>query len=190
MPNKASPKRPAKTEKGKAIPGTKPVKRVKKKLPQEIEWRVFLAPEHPWKTSITLVLLFGVIFLVGTFVYDLLPKNDGNLRILPAVVAGFLSFLLFFASFNNYFLPVRFRLTREEVIIKKFYYTDKREWKMFRRYFLTQSGAVLSTFPTRQRFLDNFRGIQLLLPTDNDERQKVLDFIESKVPLDPGQRRQ
>ncbi|MBN2380783.1 hypothetical protein JXM67_13370 [candidate division WOR-3 bacterium] len=157
------------------------------KVPKEIDWRVFLAPEHPWKTSIIAIVLAGVVFMVGYFVYDLLPKSDSSLRILPSILAGFLTFLLFFGSFNNYFIPISYHMDREEIVIKKFYFKDHRPWKMFRRFFLTRSGVVLSTFATRKKFLDNFRGVQLLLPTDKEKRKKVLDFISSKVPLDSGQ---
>jgi hypothetical protein len=160
-----------------------------KKAPKEIKWRAFLAPEHPWKSVIVLILLAGVILVIGKYVYDIVP-GAAPTRILPAILAGLLVFLLFFGSFNAYFIPINYHLTHEEIVIKKFYHTDRREWKMFRRFFLTRSGAVLSTFATRKRFLDNFRGVQLFLPTDKEEREKVLNFLETKLPLDAGQSRE
>jgi hypothetical protein len=160
-----------------------------RKLPKEIRWRVFLAPEHPWKTVIILILLAGIILVIGKYVYDIVP-GETPARILPSILAGILVFLLFFGSFNPYFISINYHLTREEIVIKKFYHTDRRVWKTFRRFFLTRSGVVLSTFLTRKRFLDNFRGVQLLLPTDTDERKKVLNFIEARLPLDPGQHRE
>jgi len=159
------------------------------KVPKEIKWRAFLAPEHPWKTVIILIVLVGIIFTVGKYVYDIVP-GEAPTRILPAILAGLLVFLLFFGSFNPYFIPINYHLTQEEIVIKKFYHTDRREWKMFRRFFLTRSGAVLSTFGVRKRFLDNFRGVQLFLPTDKEKREKVLNFLETKLPLDAGQSRE
>ncbi|MBD3285151.1 hypothetical protein GF359_02065 [candidate division WOR-3 bacterium] len=159
-------------------------------IPREIEWNVFLAPERPWRTVIVLVLILGMILLIGKFVFDVVPGDDPSIRILPAILAGLLTFILFFATLNNYFVPIHYHLDRENIIIKKFYYTDRRPWSMFRRFFMTRSGIVLSTFATRRKFLDNTRGVQLLLPTDRQKREKVLDFIQSKVPLDPGQSRQ
>lgn len=158
------------------------------KPPKEIKWRVFLAPEHPWKSVIILIVLAGVILVIGKYVYDIVP-GEAFSRILPAILAGLLVFLLFFGSFNPYFIPINYHLTEEEIVIKKFYQTDRREWKMFRRFFLTRSGVVFSTFATRKRFLDNFRGVQLMLPADKEERKKVLDFIEARLPLDAGQSR-
>lgn len=161
----------------------------RKRIPKEIEWRVFLAPESPWKTGLILILIVGMILLVGKFVFDIIPQDNYSIKFLPAILAGILTFFLFFATLNNYFVPIRYHLDREELVIKKFYYTDRRPWKMFRRFFITRSGVVLSTFSTRKRFLDNFRGVQLILPTDKEKREKVLDFLESKVPLDMRQSR-
>jgi hypothetical protein len=174
----------------KKTPSKKATEKVSsRKPPKEIRWRVFLAPEHPWKTVIILLLLTGIILVIGKYVYDIVP-GEATDRILPAILAGILVFLLFFGSFNLYFIPVDYHITQEEIVIKKFYHTDRREWNTFRRFFLTRSGVVLSTFATRKRFLDNFRGVQLLLPTDTDERKKVLSFIEARLPLDPGQHRE
>ncbi len=157
-----------------------------KKGPEELKWRAFLAPEHPWKTVIVLILLAGITLVIGKYVYDIVPGETGT-KILPAILAGVLVFLLFFGSFNLYFVPVNYHFNTEEIVIRKFYHKERREWKMFRRYFFTRSGVVFSTFSTRQRFLDNFRGVQILLPADDEKRKKVLDFIGSKLPLDAGQ---
>jgi hypothetical protein len=169
--------------------GTAARKPPARRVPKEISWRVFLAPEHPWKTVIILVLLAGIILVIGKYVYDIIP-GETPARILPSILAGILVFLLFFGSFNPYFIPINYHLTREEIVIKKFYHTDRRPWKTFRRFFLTRSGVVLSTFLTRKRFLDNFRGVQLILPTEGKERERVLSFIEAKLPLDAGQHRE
>jgi hypothetical protein len=147
---------------------------LKNKVPAEISWKVFLAAERPWRTIISLIIIAATIFVFGFWV---------------AFWAAIVAFLVFFAMLNSYFIPINYQLTAEKVIIRKFYYTDKREWRMFRRFFITPTGVVLSTFAERKRFLDNFRGVQLFLPTDKDEREKVLDFIESKLSLDSGQHR-
>jgi hypothetical protein len=184
-----SKKSKAKTSAGSLTKRTAARKPPARSVPKEIRWRVFLAPEHPWKTAIILILLAGIILALGKYVYDIVPGGTPA-RILPAILAGILVFLLFFGSFNTYFIPINYHLTHEEIVIKKFYHTDRRAWKTFRRFFLTQSGVVLSTFLTRKRFLDNFRGVQLMLPTDKKESKKVLDFIQAKLPLDPGQHRE
>ncbi|NLI98863.1 hypothetical protein GX441_09440 [bacterium] len=146
----------------------------KKRIPEEIRWRVFLATDRPWRTVIALIIIAATILVFGIWV---------------AYWAGILAFLVFFAMLNPYFIPINYHLTKEEIVIKKFYFTDKRTWKMFRRYFITPSGIVLSTFAERKKFLDNFRGVQLFLPNDKDERNRILDFIETKLPLDSGQSR-
>lgn len=164
--------------------------RLKKNIPTEMSWRVFLAQEHPWRTVIFAVILAGVIFLVGRYIWDVLADLDPGVRIIPAVAGGLLTFLLLFGTTNNYFVPISYHMDADEIVIKKFYYIDKRNWGMFRRFFLTRSGVVLSTFSTRKKFLDNFRGVQLFLPSEKKERDRILDFIQEKLPLDAGQSRQ
>lgn len=141
----------------------------------DIRWKVWLAGERPWMTLIASGIVAGTIAFFIWYIH---------------LWAGVLALLVFFALLNPYFIPTYYELSFEEVVIRKFYYTDRRPWKMFRRFFLTRSGVVLSTFASRQRFLDNFRGVQLFLPTDKEKRDKVLDYIENKLPLDPDQNRE
>ncbi len=159
----------------KTVPRKKKATTSKKKVPTEISWRIHLAAERPARTVFALLIILGSTFAAGFWWHP---------------VVAILILLVFFASLNNHFVPITYYLDSEEIKIKKFYYTDKRQWNMFRRFFMTPSGVVLSTFTTRKKFLDNFRGVQLILPLDETERNKVLDFIESKLPLDSGQSRQ
>lgn len=169
MKETAKKKNPQEKSSGEATP------RGKKKVPGEIRWKVWLAGERPWMTLLASGIILGTVAFFIWFIH---------------LWAGVLALVVFFALLNPYYIPSYYELNPEEVVIKKFYYTDRRPWKMFRRFFLTRSGVVLSTFATRQRFLDNFRGVQLLLPTDKGAREKVLDYLELRLPLDAGQHRE
>jgi hypothetical protein len=87
-----------------------------------------------------------------------------------------IAILIFFISLNNYFLPITYTLTDEAIIIDKKIFKFQREWQIFRKYYLTGNGLVLSPF-SKRNFLDNFRGLHILLPKDRD---KIISFIEGR----------
>lgn len=175
-PTLKTTKKPRNTRNTKTVASDgKTPRNTRKKLPDEIKWRVWPAGERPW---LTVFASFVVVFTVLFFGFRI------------HLWAGALAFIVLFAMLNPFFIPTSYEMNKKELLIHKFYYTDKREWKMFRRFFLTRSGVVLSTFSKRKKFLDNFRGVQLLLPRKKEERDKILDYLESKLELDSDQSRQ
>lgn len=128
-----------------------------------ISWQVHRAKEYPKKT-LSVSILLGV-FLILLIIFYGLPW---------AIFAS----LILFASLNAYFLPTKYTLTDTEIIIDKKLFKYKLEWSRFRKYYITTTGIVLSPFK-QKTFLDNFRGIHLLLPKENTEA--IINFIKNKL---------
>jgi hypothetical protein len=62
----------------------------------------------------------------------------------------------------------------EGITVKKRIFNYTYPWDQFRRWFRTTGGVVVSPF-SRRTFLDNFRGVHILLPTDPDP---VIRYLE------------
>jgi hypothetical protein len=73
--------------------------------------------------------------------------------------------VVLFLALNTYFLPVTYTLTDKGIEVDKRLFTARYEWKQFRRWIRTSGGIVISPF-SRKNYLDNFRGVHLLLPAD------------------------
>jgi hypothetical protein len=130
---------------------------------EPLEWRVHRARETPVRTVIALLLIAG--FLVFAFRYF------GPLLGLVALAA-------LAAALHSYFLPIRYRFDADGIQVDKRAFKYSYEWDQFRRWFRTTGGVVLSPF-SRRTFLDNFRGVHLLLPRDPEP---VLDWLERRLP--------
>jgi len=130
---------------------------------KKLEWRVFRAKETPVRTAIAGV--FIAAFLGFTFWY---------FGVLLAIVA----LLALFVALHTYFLPVRYVLDGEGITVDKRIFSHTYPWDQFRRWFRTTGGVVVSPF-SRRTFLDNFRGVHLLLPRDP---AAVLAHLERRLP--------
>ena len=75
-------------------------------------------------------------------------------------------------SLNTYFLPITCTLTDKGIEVDKRMFTARYEWKQFRRWFRTSGGIVISPF-SRKNYLDNFRGVHLLLPAGSSRMSNV-----------------
>jgi len=84
--------------------------------------------------------------------------------------------VVLFAATHTYFLPITYCLSNNGVTVNKRIFTYTYEWSRFRRYFRTSGGIVLSPF-SRHNFLDNFRGVHLLLPPDD---QDIVAYLEKR----------
>ena len=136
----------------------------------ELSWTVHRARETPRKT--VLVSVFILAFIVFTF-----------------AVFGFLLALLaalvLFLALNTYFLPVTTTFTGTGIEIDKRLYRASYQWKQFRRWFRTTGGVVVSPF-SRRNYLDNFRGVHLLLP---DDPSAIVAYLEKRfAPPKPDNR--
>jgi len=128
----------------------------------EVCWVVHRAKEQPVKTVIS--SLFIILFILLTFF---------SLGLTLALVA----LLILGVATHTYFLPVTYRLNGRGVTVDKGIFKYTYEWQRFRRFFLTRGGVVLSPF-AQPNFLDNFRGVHLLLPTDATQ---IIDYLKKRL---------
>ncbi len=132
-------------------------------IQEKISWQVFPAREYPKKT------VGAAVFLVALHVF---------IFIFYGPFWTIFALAVFFLALNSYFFPSSYILDNEGVLIVRWYSKHGRKWNEFRRVIFAKNGVVLSPF-SRKTFLDNFRGIHLLLPKD---RQPILEFINRKLP--------
>ncbi|MEO0122676.1 MAG: hypothetical protein ABIL69_01555 [candidate division WOR-3 bacterium] len=132
-----------------------------------MKWQV-----HPAKKNITKTILstaFIIIFL-------------SLIAIFYNLYWALLGLIFLIASLNSYYFPTTYEITDEEVIVKTIFSTNKRKLKEFKKYYIGKNGILLSPF-THKTFLNNFRGIFLLLP---EERNEIINFIKGKFNEDNG----
>uniref|UniRef100_A0A7C3IMM1 PH domain-containing protein n=1 Tax=candidate division WOR-3 bacterium TaxID=2052148 RepID=A0A7C3IMM1_UNCW3 len=130
---------------------------------QEISWQVHRAREQPAKT--VLVSSFILLFLLFTLF------SFGPALMLVALI-------VLSVATHTYFLPITYRLNARGITIDKKIFSYTYEWSRFRRFFCTSGGVVLSPF-SKKTFLDNFRGVHLLLP---DNPAPVLEYLKYRFP--------
>jgi hypothetical protein len=128
-----------------------------------ISWQAHKAKETPKKTLF--VLIFIIVFAVFLIIFY-------------GLFWALLALIILFLSLNAYFLPTTYTLTDNGIIIDKKLFSNKLEWSRFRKYYMTTNGIVLSPF-TQKSFLDNFRGVHLLLPKQHSE--EIVIFIKNKL---------
>ncbi len=130
---------------------------------QEISWQVHRAREQPVKT--VLVSFFILLFLLFALF------SFGPALMLVALI-------VLSVATHTYFIPITYRMNARGITIDKKIFSYTYEWSRFRRFFLTSGGVVLSPF-SKKTFLDNFRGVHLLLPANP---APVLEYLKSCFP--------
>lgn len=139
-------------------------------MADELIWRVHRAKESPRKTVV--VMVFIAAFVVFT-------------AVVFGPVLAVLALLILFVALNAYFLPITYTFTDSGIAIDKRLFKARYEWKQFRRWFRTTGGIVLSPFSHRS-YLDNFRGVHLLLPEDPSA---IVAYLERRfAPPKPDER--
>lgn len=128
-----------------------------------LSWRVWRAQEAPLRTLLVTMLI--VVIVVLALVYY------GSIMALTAV-------LILFLALNSYYLPTTCTLDAQGITTDKTLYRYTRRWNEFRSFVRTVNGVVVSPF-SNWTYLDNFRGIHLLLPRDP---KPVLDYLAQKLP--------
>lgn len=124
-------------------------------------WRVHPANENITKTVVSLIFMIVFLVLIG-------------------VIYGFLWALLgaifLFVSLYSYYLPTTYEITNDDVIIKTIFTIKRRRLTEFKKAYFGKNGVLLSPFK-HKTFLNNFRGVFLLLPKQSDE---IVNFINKK----------
>jgi len=139
-------------------------------MAEPLSWTVHRARETPRKTVVVGVFILAFVgFSWAVF----------------GPMLGMLAVVVLFLALNTYFLPITYTFTDKGIEVDKQLFTARYEWKQFRRWIRTSGGIVLSPF-SRKNYLDNFRGVHLLLPADkrgtrNDERETAAVRTEAIV---------
>jgi hypothetical protein len=118
-------------------------------MPESLSWTVHRARETPIRTAAAAVFILAFV----AFSWAVFGPMLGSLAV-----------VVLFLALNTYFLPVTYTFTDKGIEVDKRLFTARYEWKQFRRWFRTTGGIVISPF-SRKNYLDNFRGVHLMLPS-------------------------
>jgi len=127
---------------------------------------------HPAKRNLTKTVLsaaFITLFLVFVGVFY-------------GVFWSIFGFIVLFISLHSYFFPTSYRADDKEVTIQNVFMTQRRMLTEFRKVYVGKNGILLSPF-RRKTFLNQFRGVFLLLPEQRDE---VLEFLRTRIEKTDG----
>ncbi|RLC48755.1 MAG: hypothetical protein DRH70_00130 [Candidatus Coatesbacteria bacterium] len=131
----------------------------------EMAWSTLPFVERPL-TSVG-VLLFLAIILAGIYYW------------FHSCYWVALAGITLFMSLSAYFVPTRYELYDDHIVVKRFLTTQNKKWVEFKRLYSDRNGAFLSPFDSPNR-LENFRGLFLRIPHN---RVETLRFLQRKVPL-------
>jgi len=127
-----------------------------------MEWISFPAREEPKKSASVAIFIVIFSFLIGI--------EWGG-------IFGILSIILLLLSLLPYFTPTHYTLNEDEIIVKKAFYTIKKQWKNIRSFYPDKNGVLLSPFSEETR-LENYRGMYLRF---NKNREEVISFLKKKL---------
>ena len=126
-------------------------------MADELSWTVHRARETPIRTAVAAVFILAFVAFSWVVFGPLL---------------GILAVVVLFLALNTYFLPITYTFTEKGIEVDKRFFTARYEWKQFRRWLRTSGGIVISPF-SRKNYLDNFRGVHLLLPVGSSRMSNV-----------------
>jgi energy-coupling factor transporter transmembrane protein EcfT len=129
-----------------------------------MKWSVHPAKYNQAKTILS--LSFVLVFIVFVSVFY-------------GIFWGMLGFIVLFVSLYSYYFPTSYEVNDEEVLIKTIFTTQRRKLKEFQRIYAGKNGILLSPF-THKTFLNQFRGVFLLLPAERDE---IIDFLKKRIAV-------
>lgn len=129
----------------------------------ELIWTVHRLRENRFR-SIVLIILLGLICLLVYAAF---------LNLWLTVIAA----VLLVGSLRGFFLPVRYTLNQDKIIIRTSFGQTAKNWSLFKSYYVDKNGILLSPFEGKSR-LENFRGVYLLC---NGNTKEVEEFIKSRI---------
>jgi hypothetical protein len=129
-----------------------------------IEWDSFPAKEEPRRALGVAFFIIVLSFLVGILWHPLF---------------GVLSILFLGLSLLPYYTTTHYCMDEKGIMVKKAFYTIKREWRDIHSFYPDRNGVLLSPFsqPTR---LENFRGIYIRF-NSNRNRDAVLKYLQGRI---------
>jgi hypothetical protein len=145
------------------FPPSNPSHRMSNHTHSHLTWIVHPLREN-WKRS-ALLLLCLTLFFIG--IYWAFQS--------PLVTCLSIIFLL--GSLYRYFVPFRYTLDEDGVVVTSLFYRLTKPWSAFRSFYVDNNGVLLSPY-TKPSRLENFRGIYVRF---GGNRAEVVGFIEGKV---------
>lgn len=127
---------------------------------------------HPlrdnWKRTTLLLIFLALLFFA---VY--LSFQSISVTILSAVCLV--------CSLHRYFVPARYEIYDDRVVVISFSRRSIKLWSDFRSFYADRNGVLLSPFARPSR-LENFRGVYVRF--GRSKRDEILDYIRRKVRAD------
>ncbi len=131
-------------------------------VPQE-SWTV-----HPlcdsWKRSALLFLFLTAIFITVYLFWR-------------SVWVTLFSAILLIGSLYRYFVPFRYELYADRLVVTSLFYRVAKPWSDFHSFYVDRNGVLLSPFAKPSR-LENFRGLYVRFGSN---RLEVIEFIKLKI---------
>ncbi len=139
--------------------------------PERLAWRVHPAGERPGLGALILALIVGCSVLVGIW--------------MGGAYWGVFAFGVLFLSLEAFFLPSRFELDAQGVVVHKPFSQASRPWNQFRRVVFDPFGVTLSPY-SRRNWLDPYRSVRLRFPgggraSAGPDREQVRRFVLAHV---------
>ena len=130
-------------------------------------WTVHPLRDH-WKRT-TLLLLFLALFFAAVYLS------------FQSIAVTILSGICLICSLCRYFVPSRYELYDDRVVVVSFSRRAMKPWSDFRSFYTDRNGVLLSPFARPSR-LENFRGIYVRF--GNGKRDEIIEFVRRKVQPD------
>jgi len=140
-------------------------------LPEGDEGELIEWTSHPVKRR-PLVSVLATMFLTLVAAVVFFATDSLGFALLALVVL--------FASLARFYFPTTYRLSDRGITVKTVTQTLRKNWSLYRSFYVDKNGILLSTF-TRPSRLENFRGLFLLF-TDN--REEVTAFVRARLSGD------
>ncbi len=136
---------------------------IENKSAVKFEWIV-----HPlkanWKVSLILIVFLLALCISIYFRFK-------------SLAFFVLSIAFLFGSLSSFFLPTKYTLQEDCILVKTLLRKQSRGWDSFERLYPDKNGVFLSPFSHKTR-LENFRGLYVRL---GNNRKEILDFIKQKI---------
>ena len=110
------------------------------------------------------------MFVIWTIVY---LATNSMLFVGIAVV-------IMLGSLSGFFFPTTYEFYPDKIKVKYILANLEKEWKNYRSFYVDKNGVLLSPF-TKPSRLENFRGLYLKFDRGSEIKDRVIDYIESKI---------
>lgn len=127
-----------------------------------MNWSVHPAKYNRTKTTLSLIFIVGFLTYVAIFF---------------GVIFSIIGVIILFASLHSYYFPTHYEVNETMIVIKTIFATQRRELKEFKKVHLGKNGILLSPFK-KKTFMNQFRGVFLLLP---EKRDDIVNYLNERI---------